>query len=72
MSVDKEYKEYMQFCHKYEDFISQTLEKIKVFNEEIPKNSTLYLHGNIEKLIEELNIVKQWIDNTSKISINDF
>lgn len=72
MSICEEYKEYMQFCHKYEDFISQTLEKIKVFNDEIPKNSTLYLHGNVEKLIEELNIIKQWIDNTSKISIDDF
>lgn len=69
---EKAYRNYMDFCNRYKDFIENTIEKMNNLLEEIPKDATLYLYGDIEKALEHLHQIQSWIKNTLEMSIKDF
>ena len=68
----KAYREYIDFCNKYKDFISDTVEKMNNFLEEIPKDATLYIYGDIDNALSSLNQIQNWVKGTLEMSVDDF
>lgn len=70
---NKMYKEYMDFCDKYGEQIESSLNTLRNFISEIPKDATLYVRSDvIEQTIKNLKEINEWIVETKQLSEEDF